>query len=210
MCDHLLVENICLTKQIVGTYRLQTGKNAAQRLTAYYCAQEFEFSVFEQFRAEMVECGRACVHQTTSQSLVVLGLLWKGLRRLCPGEPFAGFAFRVQFAFLAGSRHRCLIPLTPSYAAKISRPRPKPRTTPCPVMNVRSNQFAAEPVSIPKLLRAYLTLGAKICGAPALDRQFKTIDFLTVLDLATVSPPPPARGFWGEVVLACSNVATMD
>jgi putative hemolysin len=28
-----------------------------------------------------------------------------------------------------------------------------------------------------------MTIGAKICGPPALDRQFKTIDFLTLLDL---------------------------
>jgi len=28
-----------------------------------------------------------------------------------------------------------------------------------------------------------LSIGAKICGPPALDRQFKTIDFLTLLDL---------------------------
>ena len=42
---------------------------------------------------------------------------------------------------------------------------------------------AEEPPKIPKLLRAYLSIGAKICGPPALDRHFKTIDFLTLLDL---------------------------
>jgi putative hemolysin len=36
---------------------------------------------------------------------------------------------------------------------------------------------------VPKLMRAYLTLGAKICGDPAIDREFSTIDFLTWLDL---------------------------
>ena len=36
--------------------------------------------------------------------------------------------------------------------------------------------------AIPKLLRAYLSLGARICGAPAIDREFGTIDFLAVLD----------------------------
>src|SRR5439155_19707860 len=35
----------------------------------------------------------------------------------------------------------------------------------------------------PRLMRAYLGLGARICGPPALDRQFGTIDFLTLLDL---------------------------
>jgi putative hemolysin len=34
-----------------------------------------------------------------------------------------------------------------------------------------------------KLLRAYLVIGAKICGPPAIDREFGTIDFLTLLDL---------------------------
>lgn len=33
----------------------------------------------------------------------------------------------------------------------------------------------------------YLALGAKICGPPALDRAFKTIDFLTLMDLREVS-----------------------
>jgi putative hemolysin len=52
--------------------------------------------------------------------------------------------------------------------------------------------LAAEPVKIPKLLRAYLSMGAKICGPPALDREFKTIDFLTMLDLEAL--PPLVRG----------------
>jgi putative hemolysin len=43
-------------------------------------------------------------------------------------------------------------------------------------------------VRAPKLLRAYLTIGAKICSEPAIDRDFKTIDFLTLLDLQTLHP----------------------
>ena len=41
------------------------------------------------------------------------------------------------------------------------------------------------------IVGTYLTLGANICGPPALDCQFKTIDFLTLLDLETL--PPLAR-----------------
>src|SRR6185295_11861239 len=41
---------------------------------------------------------------------------------------------------------------------------------------------------IPKLLRAYLAVGAKICGPPAVDKEFKTIDFLTLMDLETLHP----------------------
>jgi putative hemolysin len=45
------------------------------------------------------------------------------------------------------------------------------------------------------LLRAYLTVGAKICGPPALDRQFKTIDFLTLLDIKSLSVSTRERFF---------------
>jgi len=75
-CDHLLVEHVP-SRQIVGTYRLQTGANAAKNL-GYYCAQEFEFAVFEPLRHEIVELGRACVHRQ-HRNLIVLGLLWKGI-----------------------------------------------------------------------------------------------------------------------------------
>lgn len=76
VCDHLIVEHLP-SRQIVGTYRLQTGSNAVKNL-GYYCAQEFEFEVFEPLRAKMIELGRACVHRQ-HRNLVVLGMLWKGI-----------------------------------------------------------------------------------------------------------------------------------
>jgi putative hemolysin len=40
---------------------------------------------------------------------------------------------------------------------------------------------------VPRLLRTYLTIGARICAPPAWDRDFGTIDFLTLLDLKLLS-----------------------
>ena len=62
------------------------------------------------------------------------------------------------------------------------------RTRPRSEFECPLDQLSAETPEIPKLLRAYLTIGAKICGPPALDRQFKTIDFLTMLDLDALHP----------------------
>src|SRR3954451_8432076 len=56
--DHLVVEHIP-TGAIVGTYRLQTGTSAAQRI-GYYSEQEFDFAPYERIRDELVELGRAC------------------------------------------------------------------------------------------------------------------------------------------------------
>ena len=48
-------------------------------------------------------------------------------------------------------------------------------------------------VKVPKLLKTYIAVGARICGAPAWDREFGTIDFLTLLDLAQLSPAAKHR-----------------
>jgi putative hemolysin len=60
------------------------------------------------------------------------------------------------------------------------------RTEAIGAYRITSNLLCAEPPPVPKLLRAYLSIGAKICGSPALDQDFKTIDFLTLLDLRSL------------------------
>jgi len=179
VCDHLIVEHLP-SANVVGTYRLQTGHNA-RAYRGYYCAQEFEFQVFESFRAEMIELGRACVHPQ-HRNLVVLGLLWKGI---------AHYTLQHGGRYLFGcSSITSQDPAVGASAyADLCRRHlihPQWRTRPLAAYDCSLNQLAAEPVKIPKLLRAYLALGAKICGPPALDRQFKTIDFLTLLDLETM------------------------
>ena len=44
-------------------------------------------------------------------------------------------------------------------------------------------------------MQAYLGLGAEICGPPARDRNFGTIDFLTLLDLEALHPAAKRRFF---------------
>ena len=73
---------------------------------------------------------------------------------------------------------------------------PALRTEPLPAFRCSLDTPATTPPKIPKLLRAYLSFGAKICGAPAIDREFGTIDFLTVVDMERF--PPAARRLLGE------------
>jgi putative hemolysin len=39
---------------------------------------------------------------------------------------------------------------------------------------------------VPALFQTYLALGAKACGPPAIDRAFKTIDWLVMLDIQSI------------------------
>lgn len=179
VCDHLLVEHLP-SRQVVGTYRLQTGANAAA-YHGYYCEQEFEFSKFEGTRREIIELGRACV-QREHRNLVVLGLLWKGIAdyaRLHGGRYLLGCSsLTSQDPRVGASAYNEMYRRHLAPAEWRTRPRPE---YDCPL-----EQLAADAPKLPKLLRAYLGIGAKICGPPALDRNFKTIDFLTLLDLQTL------------------------
>jgi len=190
VCDHLIVTGAA-TGAVVGTYRMQTGRMAA-RGRGYYSAGEFDFTPFEPLRDELVELGRACVDRA-HRNLAVLGLLWKGI---------ADYAAERGGRYLIGCSS--LTSQDPAvgataYADLCRRHLAPPawRTRPLPSCECPLRDLTDEPVVAPKLLRAYLSLGAKICGPPALDREFGTIDFLTLLDLAALSPQTRAR-FFGQ------------
>ena len=190
VCDHLLVEHVP-SGQMVGTYRLQTGAAAAQNL-GYYCAQEFEFAGFEPHRREIIELGRACVH-AQHRNLVVLGQLWQGIAdyaRQHGGRYLVGCSSLTSQDPAVGAS--AYATLGRQHLADVAL-----RTRPLPAFDCPLDLLSAEPVAIPKLLRAYLTVGAKICGPPALDRQFKTIDFLTLLDLESL-PAAARQKFFGS------------
>jgi putative hemolysin len=184
ICDHLLVRELD-SGEVVGTYRMQTGYRAKGN-AGYYSEEFFEFAPYERLRRQMLELGRACVHREHRDS-VVLMLLWKGIFR---------YARETGARFLVGCSS-----LTSQDAAEGMALFEKLR----PAHLVREDlrtvargshalPFVATPsscttVQAPRLLRTYLELSAKICGPPAIDREFKTIDFLTLLDLDEI----PAR-----------------
>lgn len=179
VCDHLIVRET-QTGQVVGTYRMQTGLRAAQGL-GYYSAQEFDFQPFEPMRGEILELGRACIHQR-HRNFAVLNLLWTGI---------AQYARRHGTRYLVGCSS-----LTSQHPAEglaafaqMQQKHLAPaawQTTPLPPFACGPADPAVPAPRIPRLLSAYLQLGACICGAPAIDRGFRTIDFLTWLD--TESP----------------------
>jgi putative hemolysin len=192
-CEHLLVEDK-VDRRIVGTYRMQSGVTAAQNL-GYYSEQEFGFFPYEAMRGEILELGRASIdreHRTPE----VLTLLWRGI---------AQYATDMQLRYLIGcSSLNSVDPregwqmyrqLTNYRAAAELQTLPAEGFV-CPGEHddLESGSLgesgptpASEPVKVPKLLKTYLAIGARICSAPAWDREFGTIDFLTLLDLRTIS-----------------------
>jgi putative hemolysin len=186
-CDHLLVEQED-TGRVVGTYRLQTGQFAAAHL-GYYSEQEFDFAPFEPLRCELIELGRACVHRD-HRHLGVLGMLWRGI---------VAYAVKRRARYLIGcssltSQDPAVGAATYIYFSEMGcLAEPRFLTLPTPAFACPLDVVAATCPPPPKLLRTYLSIGAKICGPPAIDREFGTIDFLTMLDLHTLTETAKGR-----------------
>jgi putative hemolysin len=182
--DHVLVIDRG-SGALAGTYRLQCG---AKALRGFYSAREFDFSPYMPVADQLLELGRACLHRQHRTPTVIL-LLWQAIADYARGEgcryligcssltsqtPSDGWA-----AWRQMEQQGCLAPghwrtrPQPDYAL----PEACPSTT----------------AAIPRLLRSYLGVGAKICAPPAIDRAFGTIDFLTMLDLAVADPVASGR-----------------
>ncbi|WP_378924067.1 GNAT family N-acetyltransferase [Pelagicoccus mobilis] len=192
VCDHLLIEHVT-TGAIIGTYRLQTGDSAAANI-GYYSEQEFDFSPFEAIRSETIELGRACIAKE-HRNMVVLGLLWKGIAqyaKLCEARYLIGCSSITSTDPLVGQAAYCKLT---RYLAEQRFLTKATERFDCSVGAGREQEIIelSRSVDIPRLMRAYLTLGARICGEPALDRDFKTIDFLTLLDLRALGPRAMAK-----------------
>ncbi len=208
ICEHLLVEDKT-SRRIVGTYRMQSGQTAKRNL-GYYSEQEFSLGPYEPLRPGILELGRASIdreHRTPE----VLMLLWRGIAQyatdmglryllgcssLNSNDPAEGWQmyrqlenFRVpaEFETRPTAAYAC-----PPGSCDFARQNADAQPSPCEVDRSHSDDSALAPahtpVKIPKLLKTYLAIGARIAAPPAWDREFRTIDFLTLLDLNLLSP----------------------
>jgi putative hemolysin len=176
ICDHLMVRDTSSGK-LVGTYRMQSGFRAKGNL-GYYSEQFFDFGPFEEIREKVLELGRACVH-TEYRNTAVLHLLWKGIARYASS---CGARYLLGCSSVTSQDENEGLALYEQLQAKYLI-EPTLRTKPRPAFACRAGRKTAIAPAIPRLFRAYLDVSARLCGPPAIDREFKTIDFLTLIDL---------------------------
>jgi putative hemolysin len=185
ICDHLMVHDAA-TNHLVGTYRMQTGYRAKGNL-GYYSEQLFDLAPFEPLRGEILELGRACVRQDYRHT-TALFMLWKGIASyaaLCNARYMIGCSSITSqdegegIGLYRDLKERYLVEPSLQIA-------PKPGFECRGITSVANQHIASTCPRPPRLFRAYLDLSARLCGPPAIDREFRTIDFLTLLDLQSI------------------------
>ena len=188
ICHHLTVVDR-KTDAVIGTYRMQTGEMALQH-EGFYTAAEFDLARLpEELRLNAVETGRACVAREYRNHRLLF-MLWRGL-----------------VAYMAHNRKRyvfgcCSLTSQDPVEGKQAMEhliekgyvRDDISVVPRAGWECYPRGFSltgaqrAQTIKLPKLFRTYLRYGAKVCGTPALDRFFKTIDYLVIMDLNDLDP----------------------
>ena len=182
-CHHILVEHE--SGDLIGTYRMQTAAMAA-RGQGFYSAGEYELNALPRSVLDQsVEVGRACIHRE-HRKRTVLFLLWKGLAR---------YLVHNRCRYLFG----CCSLTSQDQAAGIrlyeqlqAAGKIHPEIDVPPIARTRceapADRVAATPdIEVPPLFATYLRYGALVCSRPAIDREFKTIDYLVLMDTASLS-----------------------
>jgi len=188
LCDHILIIDKA-KNMTVGTYRflLRSRLDDGGR---FYSENEFDLSNIKKLEGEILEMGRSCVHRDYRRQ-AILQLLWGGIVRYltdhdvsyiigCPsiytmeprevGEIYALF----KKSYFAPEHFRVF----PRKSGALEGLREEE-----PIDGREKKIF----LSLPSLIKSYLKVGAVVCGAPAVDREFSTVDFFMLLDVSKMS-----------------------
>lgn len=178
---HLLVREVA-TDLVVGTYRLLPPERA-QALGRGYSDSEFDLSRHAALRSTTVEAGRSCVHPDHRNGAVITQL-WAGVARYVLSGGYTHLAGCASISLADGG----------STAAGVWDVVRERHLAPAGLRVVPRRPFDVEapvrPATLtwPPLVRAYLKVGAKVCGRPGHDPEFGTADLYVLLDMADLDP----------------------
>ncbi|WAL65280.1 GNAT family N-acetyltransferase [Amycolatopsis cynarae] len=170
-CDHLAIID---GGEVVGTYRLLLPGRSPR----LYSEAEFDLGGLAPLRPHLVEIGRSCV-DPAHRSGAVINLMWSAMGR---------YALDAGYRHLAGCTSVSLADGGNAAAATWELVRAR-HAAPDGLSVVPRHPWIPRPRSphrdgrgqVPPLLRAYLRIGAAVCGPPAHDPDFEVADFFTLL-----------------------------
>lgn len=175
-CDHLVVRDTA-TRAIVATTRLLNDEGA-ERAGRYYSESEFHLDGVLSMSGRFLEVGRTCI-DSRYRGGAPLALLWNGL---------AEYAVKGRFDYIMGCAS--ISPGPSGFAVDAVYRQIEPEqfgssalgvTPRCPVPAYK--RCVRDESSIPPLLKAYLRLGASVCGEPFWDEDFNVMDVFILLPL---------------------------
>lgn len=178
-CLHLMVRDN-QTGELVGYTRVLT-RAAAERTGGFYSASEFDLSMVERLPGQVAEIGRTCIHPDYRGGAVIT-VLWSRLARFMVENDIRYLIGCASVAFNEGYDLRAIISdVRARYLSPVGQ-RVMP-LQPVPRLGTPTGPLPSEPTSVrlPPLLKAYLRMGARVCGEPCWDPDFNCLDFFILM-----------------------------
>ncbi|MFT5063005.1 MAG: putative hemolysin [Gammaproteobacteria bacterium] len=176
-CDHLLVWDND-NGDLVSSTRLLNDQQA-KAVGGFYSANEFDISPILKLEGGRLEVGRTCVHPAYRNG-AAMGMLWKGI-----GEQMnrRGYRYLIGCASInAQDGMEMIHAISDRLLTKYAAPQElwtKPKLK-VPRAGDSGNVTA---LRLPPLLKAYVGMGAKICGEPCWDPGFRCADVFVLVDV---------------------------
>lgn len=177
LCEHLMVTDDD-TGELVATTRI-LHEHDAESAGGFYSAGEFDLAALSTLPGDVAELGRTCVHPDYRNGGTIT-LLWAAV---------ADYLTERNVSYLIGCASISMAD-GGSRAWRIARHLQRDYLTgpECRVIPRRPLPHLAhpehdQPEEIPALIRAYMRLGAKVCGEPCWDPEFRCADLLVLLDV---------------------------
>ncbi|MBU0500771.1 MAG: GNAT family N-acetyltransferase [Gammaproteobacteria bacterium] len=189
-CHHLLVRS-AETGEVVASTRLLSGAKIAEA-GGFYSEGEFDLTNIKNLGGRILEVGRTCV-APAYRTGAAIGVLWSGLGAYIN---LHGFDYLCGCASIEleddGVRAAAIMKRLRQQAMSCDALRVNP-LNPLPPVDADTNITAA----MPPLLKAYIRLGAKICGEPCWDPDFNVADVFILVKM-TEMDTSYARHFFGS------------
>jgi len=178
-CDHLLVRDS--HDQVIGSTRLLSA-DKARMAGGFYSAAEFELGSLSNLPGKILEVGRTCIDPAHRNGSTI-AVLWAELATYIQHHQFdyligcasielsEGEERIQQMLHYLQQHHRG----AEDFGIRARNPYP-----------MKASAFPGKP-NLPPLLRAYMNLGAQICGEACLDPEFSVVDLFIFLDIRQLS-----------------------
>ncbi|MDJ0826598.1 MAG: GNAT family N-acyltransferase [Rhodobacter sp.] len=190
-CAHVLVEET-RTGRLVCCFRLLTLDGGAQ-IDRSYSAQYYELSALRGFSGRMVEMGRFCIDPDFARDPDILRVAWGAMARFVDDH---GVEMLFGCASFAGTETQAY---TDAFAMLKERHLAPKRWLPkvkAPDVFRFARRLRRKPdtkralLTMPPLLRSYLSMGGWVSDHAVVDRDLNTLHVFTGLEIKAI---PPAR-----------------
>ena len=179
-CHHLLVRNL-RSGEVMASTRILTDTQS-RLCGGFYSESAFDFSAVLARPGRIIEIGRTCIAPDCRNGAAI-GVLWSALARFMiihRVDYMIGCASISLRDGGAGAQAIAEHVRTHHFAPEALRTYPHK-----PLGTASAGDLSA---TMPPVLKAYLRLGAWVCGDVSLDREFNVADLPILLDIDHVNP----------------------